>query len=342
MATTGDGPSQRADACAVWAPDARELLVYGGRAAAQPGALLSDVHALALHAEPPAWRPLRPRLLAAGASASAQQQQTQQQGMLPLAGHVGGVAGGSGDVLFLGGYARPDQRQGQPMLQVLARAVRPPTPEAAKLAAAASQQQLAAQHVRLAVARLVKAQLPRQVHLAADGGGGVRLPARLLALYSALFDDLFQELLDGEQEADSAGGAADAGAVPTVPVPGVAADDIAAVCRCVCARARGAGRPAAHTAARAAAGSLCADCDRRVPAAAAAAAARWMMGLLTLAACSVDQLVAMYRAADRLVVEALQLEVLDELRGRQLAPHDAAAVMALAGAWGPPARARGA
>jgi hypothetical protein len=43
-----------------------------------------------------------------------------------------------------------------------------------------------------------------QVLLRPDGGGGVRLPARLLALYSCLFDNMFQDMLQQEEE-DNAG-----------------------------------------------------------------------------------------------------------------------------------------
>jgi hypothetical protein len=38
------------------------------------------------------------------------------------------------------------------------------------------------------------------VLLRPDGGGGVRLPARLLALYSCLFDDMFQDMLQQAEE----------------------------------------------------------------------------------------------------------------------------------------------
>jgi hypothetical protein len=42
-----------------------------------------------------------------------------------------------------------------------------------------------------------------QVVLKGDSGGGVRLPARLLALHSCLFDDMFQDMLaQQEEEAD--------------------------------------------------------------------------------------------------------------------------------------------
>jgi hypothetical protein len=93
-----------------------------------------------------------------------------------------------------------------------------------------------------------------QVLLKPDGAG-VRLPARLLALYSTLFDDLFQEMLEDEHQAPhSAGAAAQGPQQPThvVPVPGVQQDSIAAVCR-------------------------------------------WMMGLLALRSCKVETLVDMYR-----------------------------------------------
>ena len=49
------------------------------------------------------------------------------------------------------------------MVQVLTKAVKPPTPDAAKLAAVVSQQQLAMQHVRLQLARMVKQAHPAQV-----------------------------------------------------------------------------------------------------------------------------------------------------------------------------------
>jgi hypothetical protein len=108
----------------VWHAGNQELLVYGGRTAATPSTLLSDVHVLQLQATPPAWQAVRPKLLpgsgsGAGAAGTSQQQQQQQGGgMLPLAGHVGGAVGSSGDVVFLGGYSRLDQKQPQAHLQV--------------------------------------------------------------------------------------------------------------------------------------------------------------------------------------------------------------------------------
>ena len=102
-----------------------------------------------------------------------------------------------------------------------------------------------------------------QVLLQPDGAG-VRLPARLLALYSSLFDDLFQSMLEDEdqeleQQLPAAAGLGGRGVqqrpVHVVPVPGVGQDSIAAVCR-------------------------------------------WMMGLLALRSCTVATLVDMYRCVD--------------------------------------------
>jgi hypothetical protein len=98
-------------------------------------------------------------------------------------------------------------------------------------------------------------------------GTGVRLSARLLALYSCLFDDLFQEMLgdsDAENQppppAATAGGPQKQQPIHVVPVPGVRSDSIAAVCR-------------------------------------------WMMGLLSLRSCAVDILIDMYRWASLLVLQ---------------------------------------
>lgn len=46
----------------------------------------------------------------------------------------------------------------------------------------------------------------RQVLLRPDGSGGVKLPARLLALYSTLFDDMFQEMLEDADDPAAASG----------------------------------------------------------------------------------------------------------------------------------------
>jgi hypothetical protein len=49
------------------------------------------------------------------------------------------------------------------VLQVLTKAVKSPTPDAAMLAAVAPQQQLAMQHVRMQLARMIKKAHPAQV-----------------------------------------------------------------------------------------------------------------------------------------------------------------------------------
>lgn len=59
----------------------------------------------------------------------------------------------------------------------------------------------------------------------------MRLPARLLALYSSLFDDLFQGMLEEQEEQEPAGQQQQQQPVQVVPVPGVQQDSIAAVCR---------------------------------------------------------------------------------------------------------------
>lgn len=55
------------------------------------------------------------------------------------------------------------------------------------------------------------------------------------------------------------------------------------------------------------------------------------MGLLALKGCTVATLVDMYRVADRLVMEQLMVEVLEELADRELQPQEAGLVMQLAG-----------
>lgn len=59
----------------------------------------------------------------------------------------------------------------------------------------------------------------------------MRLPARLLALYSALFDDLFQEMLEDEEQESQAAAGGPRQPIHIVPAPGVQQDSIAAVCR---------------------------------------------------------------------------------------------------------------
>eukprot|EP00775_Hariotina_reticulata_P009339 gene9339-9502_t len=144
---------------------------------------------------------------------------------LPLAGHAGkhlcascsGAAShsnfGTGSfVMFLGGYRRLDIKEPQPMVQILQVNVKPPTPEAAELSGAAVDPlAFALQHVRLQLARLVRQHHPNQVPPGIDravvlkgaSGGGVRLPARLLALHSCLFDDMFQDMIAQQEEQDA-------------------------------------------------------------------------------------------------------------------------------------------
>ncbi|WIA20865.1 hypothetical protein OEZ85_005214 [Tetradesmus obliquus] len=115
-------------------------------------------------------------------------------------------------------------------LMVLEYGVKPPTPDAALLSgAAAAPMLLALQHVRLQLARVVRQHHPQQVLLRPDGGGGVRMPARLLALYSCLFDDMFQDMLQ-QQEEEEPGGTAEP---QVVPVPGASLSGVACVCRWV-------------------------------------------------------------------------------------------------------------
>lgn len=58
-----------------------------------------------------------------------------------------------------------------------------------------------------------------QVLLRPDGGGGVRLPARLLALYSTLFDDMFQEMLEDEEADDTSAAAGEPRVVSHAGIP---------------------------------------------------------------------------------------------------------------------------
>jgi hypothetical protein len=65
-----------------------------------------------------------------------------------------------------------------------------------------------------------------QVVLLPDGGQPVNMPVLLLALYSPLFDDMFQDML-GEKGADGGGGSA------RVPLPDVSAPALAVALRWV-------------------------------------------------------------------------------------------------------------
>lgn len=131
-------------------PVSKELVVYGGRSCKPPFCLLADLHMLAMptasqqqQKEPevqqenlppqqqqqqqqqalllqPVWQQVQPSRLSAvqGAAGSSQAQQQQQQGMLPLAGHSGGVVSSTGEAVFVGGYRRNDIKEPQPLLQV--------------------------------------------------------------------------------------------------------------------------------------------------------------------------------------------------------------------------------
>jgi hypothetical protein len=119
------------DACSLYNPNNQELLIYGGRLVKTPFALLADVHILSLTEhqqhqqhqqqqqrvrQKPVWQQVQPTrvTLQQGASSTP----PQQQGMLPLAGHAGGVVGSTGEVAFVGGYRRNDFKEPQPLLQV--------------------------------------------------------------------------------------------------------------------------------------------------------------------------------------------------------------------------------
>lgn len=124
----GEAPSQRMDSCSVYNPVNQELVVYGGRLVKPPFSLLADVHILRLpepqgqQQQQPVWQQVQPvRLSSQQQGSSSHQQPPQQhlQGMLPLAGHAGGVVGGSGEVVFVGGYRRNDLKEPQPLLQVM-------------------------------------------------------------------------------------------------------------------------------------------------------------------------------------------------------------------------------
>jgi hypothetical protein len=128
----GQAPTQRMDSCSLFNPATHELLIYGGRQIKPPFTLLADVNILTLpkvqHPQTqqqrqqgpgqPVWQQVQATRRAAGDTATSGPQQ--QQGMLPLAGHAGGVVGGTGEVVFVGGYRRNDLKEPQPLLQVWA------------------------------------------------------------------------------------------------------------------------------------------------------------------------------------------------------------------------------
>ena len=132
----GEPPSQRVDCCSLYHPLNQELVIYGGRQVNTPFSLLADLHILSFldgNHQPqqqqqqqqrsplvrPVWRQVQPTRLAGGDCGGATSgQQQQQQGMIPLAGHSGGVVSVSGAVVFVGGYRRNDFKEPQPLLQV--------------------------------------------------------------------------------------------------------------------------------------------------------------------------------------------------------------------------------
>jgi len=129
----GQPPSHRTDSCSIFNPLSQELVVYGGKAARPPCSLLADLHILSLPeaqqqpeqveaaAPQPKWQQVQPHRLSTlqqSASSGSQQQQQQQQGMLPLAGHAGGVVSSTGEVAFVGGYRSNAVKEPQPLVQV--------------------------------------------------------------------------------------------------------------------------------------------------------------------------------------------------------------------------------
>uniref|UniRef100_A0A383VNZ1 BTB domain-containing protein n=1 Tax=Tetradesmus obliquus TaxID=3088 RepID=A0A383VNZ1_TETOB len=224
--TQGEPPCLRTHSCSVYCNS--KLMIYGGKTARTPVSMLCDLRVLDLQQQPPTWQLEAPRLAVSSSSVAGMEQQQQQQPLLGLAGHCGG-ADAEGCVVFYGGYRRNDLKEPQAVLQVLEYGVKPPTPDAALLSgAAAAPMLLALQHVRLQLARVVRQHHPQQVLLRPDGNGGVRMPARLLALYSCLFDDMFQDML--QQEDENAAGNAEP---QVVPVPGASLSGVACVCRWV-------------------------------------------------------------------------------------------------------------
>eukprot|EP00878_Enallax_costatus_P035768 GHUV01039983.1.p1 GENE.GHUV01039983.1~~GHUV01039983.1.p1 ORF type:complete len:411 (+),score=90.40 GHUV01039983.1:102-1235(+) len=230
VATQGEPPCLRTDSCSLFHNG--QILIYGGKTAATAASMLSDLHLLDLNQQQLMWKQIQPRLLPIGihsnsSTAGASNGTNSKPALLSLAGHCGGVDK-SGHVVFWGGYRRNDLKEPQLVIQVLEQGVKPPTADAAQLAGGmASPLMLALQHVRQQLARLVRQHHPQQVLLKPDGGGGVRLPARLLALYSTLFDDMFQEMLEDEDGSEAA-----ASAEPkVVPVPGASLEGVAGVCR---------------------------------------------------------------------------------------------------------------
>lgn len=125
----GQPPSHRTDSCSIFNPLSQELVVNGGKAARPPCSLLADLHILSLPeaqqqpeqveaaAPQPKWQQVQPHRLSTLQQSTSSSQQ-QQQGMLPLAGHAGGVVISTGEVAFVGGYRSNAVKEPQPLVQV--------------------------------------------------------------------------------------------------------------------------------------------------------------------------------------------------------------------------------
>ena len=84
-------------------------------------------------------------------------------------------------------------------MQVLVKSVRPPLPAVAHIPGIGSTGiAYGVQHCRQQLARMIRSCSSQQVQLKPEEGAAVAVPRALLALYSQLFDDLFDEMLDGQ------------------------------------------------------------------------------------------------------------------------------------------------
>ncbi|KIZ05481.1 hypothetical protein MNEG_2475 [Monoraphidium neglectum] len=311
VATQGAGPPPRCESAAALLADCGRLVVFGGRALAQPRGLLSDAYCLDLESDPPAWTQLQPWLTCTQHADSGRRHAQQAAGggggggMLAVAGHGGAALGGR--AVFVGGCRRHDLQEPEAVVQVLERAVVPPTPDAA----GASEASKARQHCRQQLAKMLRqaggggaqarwcgsgrlgkrdgrgAMSAEGVLLVPSGGGTpVRLPAVLLALHSRLFLDMHQSGMfdsDGGDGGGVIGGAAPAHAAQ-VPVEGVGAGELRLLCR-------------------------------------------WLAGLACLDALPLADLARVHLAADRLIMEGLMAESLGLLLSARPGDHAGAAAL---------------
>jgi hypothetical protein len=155
----GAAPSPRAESAAAFLSGQGLLILQGGSALGPQRRLLADAHCLDLSRRPPAWSRLQP--LPAGRGAAPQAPLAapppQQQGaaaavgpLLAVAGHAGAALGDR--AVFVGGCQRLDRLEPGGWLQVLERAVVPPSPDAA----GASEEAKARQHCRQQLARMLR------------------------------------------------------------------------------------------------------------------------------------------------------------------------------------------